>query len=291
MIQIEPRIYYEESYMGVTLGAIVLLNGVIIIDAPIRMEDARSWRSTLINQRGGPNRLLVCLDAHPDRTLGARAMECTILAHQKAAQVFRDRPTIFKGQNIESGAVWETYHDAIGMRWAYPDISFSNSMSLHWGESGVVLEHRPGPTPGAIWAIIPDSKVIFVGDAIVLNQPPFLAYADLDAWLENLDVLWAVYKDYVIVSGRGGPIERQDIREQQKFLRDVHRRMERIAKKNQPPEATQEFVGPLLSKLRIPHDLRELYSTRLQHGLYQCYASRYRSSNSISPIVPADGES
>ena len=87
MQQITRGIYYDDTHLGVTLGALVYPLGTILIDAPLRPEDARSWRSALVNQRGGPNRLLISLDAHPDRTLGTRTMDCTIIAHQRAAQV------------------------------------------------------------------------------------------------------------------------------------------------------------------------------------------------------------
>jgi hypothetical protein len=96
MQQITRNIYFEDGYLGVTVGALVLPHGLILIDAPLRAEDSRSWRSALINQRGGSNKLLINLDAHPDRTLGTRALDCTIIAHQKTALVFRNRPTIFK---------------------------------------------------------------------------------------------------------------------------------------------------------------------------------------------------
>jgi hypothetical protein len=107
MQQLDRGIFFEDTYLGPTLGALVFSHGTIMIDAPLRLEDARSWRSTLLNQRGGSNRLLVNLDAHPDRTLGAKAIDCTIVAHQKTAQVFRNRPTIFKGQNTPTGSAWE----------------------------------------------------------------------------------------------------------------------------------------------------------------------------------------
>ena len=167
---IERGIYYEDSFLGVTLGGLVFSHGTIIIDAPLRAEDARSWRSALLNQRGGSNRLLINLDANPDRTLGDRALECTIVAHTKTAQVFRNRPTIFKGQSVESGAAWEAYGDAIGMRWATPDITFTQRMSLHWGGPEVVLEHHPGPTPGATWVVIPEAKVVFRQSILGIRQ-------------------------------------------------------------------------------------------------------------------------
>ena len=281
MKQIENGIVYEDSFLGVTVGALIFSHGTILIDAPIRPEDTRTWRAAVMTQRGNANRLLVSLDAHPDRTLGTRALECTIVAHQKAAQVFRNRPTIFKGQSVETGAAWETYSDAIGMRWASPDITFSERISLHWGAQEVILEHHPGPTPGSMWVILPAAKIIFVGDTLVINQPPFLAQAELVAWLESLDLLIKTYASYTIVCGRGGLASMEDVRSLRKMLKDVLHSIERLATKNAQPEATQAMVTPLLAQYSIATKLRDLYSTRLAYGLHQCFARRYRPTNVI----------
>ena len=278
MQQIETGIHYENSYLGVTLGALVFSHGVIIIDAPLKAEDVRSWRSTLINQRGGSNRLLVSLDAHPDRTLGTKALECTIVAHQKTAQVFRNRPIVFKGQSTETGALWETYNEAIGMRWAAPDITFTERMSLHWGGPEIILEYQPGPTPGSIWVVIPTAGVIFVGDTVVLNQPPFLSQANLEAWQQSLESLAKLYRDFTIISGRGGPVSLDDIRKQSTFIKGIIAKMEKLSSKNGLPDVTREWVPTLLSNYSVPQKLQELYSTRLRYGLYQCFARRYRPS-------------
>ena len=283
MQQIERGIYYEDSYLGVTLGALVFSHGAILIDAPLRSEDARSWRSSLLNQRGGSSRLLVNLDAHPDRTLGSRAMDCTIVAHQKTAQVFRNRPTIFKGQTVESGSDWESYPDAIGMRWASPDITFTQRMSLHWGGPEVVLDHHPGPTPGSTWAVIPDERVIFVGDTVVLDQPPFLANADLTAWLESLDLLMTSYRDYMIISGRGGPAVGGNVRSLHRFLKNVSKGIDRLAKRNAAPEATEDLIPSLIADQSYPADRQEKYRQRLRYGLFQYYARRFRPASALEP--------
>jgi glyoxylase-like metal-dependent hydrolase (beta-lactamase superfamily II) len=276
MHQIDRGIYYEDSYLGVTLGGMVYSYGTIMVDAPLRAEDARTWRSALVNQRSGINRMLVNLDAHPDRTLGARGLDCTILAHQKTAQVFRNRPAIFKGQNTETGAIWETYLDAIGMRWAAPDITFTDSMSLHWGGPEVVLEHHPGPTPGAIWAVLPTAKVVFVGDLVVINQPPFLSNADFTVWLESLDLLLNQYSDFTIVSGRGGLASIDAVQAQHQFLKDTLVGIEQLARSNEAPEVTEKLIPGLMAAFTLDDDQRERFTQRMHYGLYQYFARRYR---------------
>ena len=40
MHKIEQGIYYENAYPGVTIGAVILPLGTVLIDAPLRAEDA-----------------------------------------------------------------------------------------------------------------------------------------------------------------------------------------------------------------------------------------------------------
>jgi glyoxylase-like metal-dependent hydrolase (beta-lactamase superfamily II) len=280
---IERGIFYEDSFLGVTVGGITFSHGTIMIDAPLRPEDARAWRSVLHNVRGGASRLMVSLDAHLDRTLGARSMECTIISHQKTAQTYRDRPVIFKGQTLESGADWENYNDAIGTRWVSPDITFSQQILLHWGGPNVLLEHHPGPAPGAIWVIIPEEQIVFIGDAVVPDQPPFFANADLLDWIETLELLSKSYKNYVVIGGRGGPVTRDQIRSQMVLLKKVARQVERLAAKNASSEKTEEIIPGVLADLSFPVELQEKYTQRLRAGLYQYYTRLYRPHASIEP--------
>jgi glyoxylase-like metal-dependent hydrolase (beta-lactamase superfamily II) len=254
--------------------------GTLLVDAPLRAEDARTWLNVIYNLGAKPNRMLVNLDAHPDRTLGARSMECTIIAHQKTAQVFRGRPSVFKGQNAESGSVWETYDDVMGTRWALPDITFTHKIAINWGENEVFVEYHAGPAPGGTWVVIPSSKVVFVGDVVLLNQPPFLTNADIPNWIETLDLLMSSYRDYTVISGRGGVITQDSVKAQQRHLKSILKGMDRMVKRNAATSEVERLIPNLLSDLTFPSDLYDQYYQRYRHGLFQYYARRYHPSES-----------
>src|SRR5512139_1476379 len=199
MHAITKTVYIEDQYLGVVLGVIVRPRGLVQFDAPPSPEDSRAWRATLMNLITGPERILINLDAHPDRTLGARAMDCTVIAHEKTAQIFRTRPTTFKAQGEETGSEYEDIPGLGSVRWAPPEISFDEQLELHWDGSLILVESRPGPSTGAIWVTLPEEKIVFVGDAVVKNQPPFFASADLDAWIDSLHLLLGpAYKTHTI---------------------------------------------------------------------------------------------
>ena len=280
MDSISKQVFIEEKYPGVTLGVISNSYGLIQVDAPPSPEDGRSWRAALMGLGSGPERILINLDPHPDRTLGARAMDCSVLAHEKTAQVFRNRPTTFKAQSDETGATWESIPGLTGIRWVSPEISFTHTMTLHWGDMPILLESHPGPHPGAIWVILPEENIVFIGDAVLKNQPPFLAHANLPAWLDSLALLQnKEYSNFTVISGRDGAVSAAIIKNQVDFLKDVHKKLEKLSKRKQKTDMTESLVQPLVSKFKAPAARQKQYTQRLRYGMGQYYMRHYQSIN------------
>jgi glyoxylase-like metal-dependent hydrolase (beta-lactamase superfamily II) len=280
MQEIITSAYIETGYAGVTLGAITCPHGLILVDSPFRPEDARNWRSTLLNLGGGVDRLLVNLDPHLDRTLGARAMECTAVGHEKMAEVFRNRPVTFKAQPAETGAEWELHNNLGSVRWLPPEITFTDKFFIHWGGSPVVLEHKPGPNPGAIWLSMPEEKIAFIGDAAMLNQPPFFSSADLPLWIERLEELLSPeFQQYILISGRGGILRSSDVRAQLRLLEEVHEHLEALAQRSAAPFEVERLAQDLMKRYSVSLEWRILYENRLRYGLQHYYLRHYRAAD------------
>jgi len=273
---IAENVYIEDRYLGVTLGVITQPRGLIQIDAPPSPEDGRTWRASLMGMGNGPERVLINLDAHPDRTLGVRAMDCTVIAHEKTAQAFRNRPTTFKAQGDETGANWEAIAGLGSVRWAPPEISFVERMTIHWSETPILLESRPGPSTGAIWVHLPAEKVVFVGDAVLKGQPPFLANADLPQWIETLRVLLEPeFKGYAIVSGRGGVVNQQTVRNEIDILKRIYDKVDKLGKKKPAVPATDKLADLVLKDFKAPAARQRQYLNRLRYGLQHYYTRHY----------------
>jgi cyclase len=268
MQEIISNIFIEDQFHGVTLGVIVTPRGLIQIDAPPSPEDARSWRAALMNLGGGMERVLINLDAHPDRTLGARSMDCTVIAHEKTANTFRTRPNTFKAQGEETGADWESIQGLGSVRWSPPEISFLDQMTLHWGDTPVLLEHHAGPSSGSIWVRLPEEKIVFVGDAVLKNQPPFFAGANLTDWLTALNLLLGPdFKGYTIISSRGGIVTTNIIKAQLDFIKHVNDKLDKITAKKVNPAAIEKMVTSLLTSFKAPAARQKQFAQRLRYGL------------------------
>jgi cyclase len=279
MQAIAKDVYIEDHYPGVTLGAISLTQGLIQVDSPPSSEDCRAWRASLLNLGSSSERLLINLDAHPDRTLGARAMDCTVLAHEKTAAVFRSRPTTFKAQGEETGSDWESIPGIGSVRWVLPELTFSQEIFLHWGDLTVKVEYHPGPAVGASWVILPEVEVVFIGDAVMRGQPPFLSHADIPAWQETLKLLGSpAYRGWQVVSGRGGLVNADHIRAQSNFLKLVLSKIEKLAKKKASLESLEDLAKTLLGEFKVPASRQHKYIHRLQYGLFHYFSRNYQPS-------------
>lgn len=279
MKTLKAGIYVEDTYPGPTLGAILLPRGMIFIDTPLRPEDGQRWKSNLLNRsRGTIHRLLICLDDHPDRTIGANGMNCPILTHREATHTLMDYSSIFRGQLPESGSIWEKYPETTGLQWVVPDISFTDRLKLHWGDKPTIIEYHPGPRPGASWVSIPSEKIIFIGDAAVTKGTPFLGKSNLPQWIDTLDyLLKSKFKDYKIISSRGGEITQDQIKEQKKTLRQILRKIEKIAGKDTPPDDAADLADQYLDHFQFPKKDRNFFHQRLRQGIYQYYMKHYLS--------------
>jgi glyoxylase-like metal-dependent hydrolase (beta-lactamase superfamily II) len=246
MKEIAPDILIETEYEGVTLGAIRTNAGVVMVDVPINPKDTMAWRATCSRSPGGSDRLLVLLDEHPDRLAGASGVKCPIIVSDRTAQSFTARPAGVKVSNPPSSPDWEEIPEPIITRGIHPEITFTSSMAINWGEEPILIEHHPGSARGSTWVIVPEKHVCFIGDTVTPGQPPFLGNADLDTWLEALHELQlSRFKDFVLISGRGEMVTSDDIRDLDKFLKKAARKLEKLVSGGITPDDIENLADEL----------------------------------------------
>lgn len=278
MKKVKKGVYFENTYSGATVGAFLFPEDTLLVDAPLRPEDGRAWLAALKEAGASPRRLLVSLDAHPDRTLGAQTLTADVLAHEEIARQVRRRAGIFKALKQETGAEWEQTPGLSGLRWILPRVTFSDTASLHFDGMPLHIEEYSGPSPGACWLLAPEQEIVFVGDALTLGEPPFLAQADIPAWLDSLDVLLSrEYRDYTIICGRGGKAAQRDVRQMYSLLKDLHGKLRGISRGRNAAGEMDKLAAKVAERFKPTQKMRPLYVQRLRHGMQE-YAGRHFSS-------------
>ncbi len=281
MKKLKGNIYYESSFTGATVGALLFSKDTVLVDAPLKPDEARAWLSDLNKAGAKSRRLAVNLDSHPDRTLGTQTLDAQVLTHRETVRQFRRRAAIFKALKQESGAEWEETPGLSGLRWVLPRVTFTDHTLLHFDGHELRVEMHPGPGPGACWLISAKDKVVFVGDTVVVGEPPFLAQADIPAWLKQLDLLGSrTFRGFTVIAGRGGKAAGKDIAAMRRFLKTAEEKLRALAKKKSAQAEIDKLAVKLAEKFKAPAKRKALYVQRLKFGLQNYFIRRYQPSKS-----------
>jgi len=273
MRELVQGVFLEDQYPGVLLGAVAAEGSVLLIDTPLRIEDGREWLAALAPH--GQPRYIVLLDHHPDRVLGARGLDLSVVAQAATRDEISEWPDIFR-LNVPMGAEADRLRRVAGVTRAVPHLAFSDRLTLMLGETPVEIWHRPGPTEGASWVVYPARRVVFVGDAVSLREPPYLGEADIESWLKSLHELrGASFRKYRIISSRDGLLRKDALSSMSAFLRRIDGRLEKLGARGESAEATARLALQIGRTFRVASARREQVAQRLRSGLEALYTRRY----------------
>ena len=269
MQELTPIVAIQQNALGLYTGIVQTTEGNILIDSPYRTDDYKAWGNRATKSDAI---FLVLLDTQYDRTLSAKGFDCIIVSQSDYLLPARPRQQAVKLQ--EELLATGDGHEQNGSpsRPYSPEISFDQNMNLFFGGAEVLLEHHPGSNVAGIWAILPQEKVIFVGDSVMVNQPPFLAHCDPAAWAADMKLLASkAYKGYQIVSSRAGLVTLDQVREMGKLMTFIENSIGRLRENDADLDTYLELIPRVLKRIEYSPAEGELFFNRLRWGLTTYY--------------------
>ncbi|NLN70030.1 MAG: hypothetical protein GX142_04505 [Chloroflexi bacterium] len=269
MEEIAQQVFIEQCFSGVVTGALKLHRGLIIIDSPCRPDEWKAWQKKLIHLGSGAAQLMILLDTHPDRLLNMPPIEAPILVQENALEIFHNLPIATRP--LEKPSTLEPEPDDMPQqtRWSLPDLCYTQQISLYWDDEPVVVTHQPGAHLAGSWVRYETEKVIFIGDSVVVNQPPFLAWCSIDRWIEELTWLGSdFFKHHKIISGRDGVISQRSINNMVKFLFHLKEVVSELLLMDDPDKDIVQELPGLLKYFHFERELKEQYQKRLSEELH-----------------------
>jgi hypothetical protein len=264
MEAISPNISLEKNGIGLYVGLIHNEFACLQIDANFHPQDLPFYRIS-----GEKNHNLLCfqvlLDTNYDRVLSTKGSDCITITQSNAATTGRVKSTA-KSQDEQLNFL--DMHEAPTSRWIPPEILYQTDMALALGTLEIFFEHRSGSNHAGTWVNVPEEKIIFVGDSVVVNQSPFLAYANLATWEEDLKYLQEKqFSDYRIVSSRSGIVESKDLQSMAKLIAYIHNLLEPLDAKKSVIDEYHALIPKIMKKFELTPNESELYFNRLRWGL------------------------
>lgn len=218
----------KTDFHGANVGFVITGAGVILIDTPMLPSDARLWLEEIRRHTEQPILYIINTDHHRGHIIGNQYFPmATVIAHEFAwknmksyGDSFRTRLlNLYRNRMPEAAEEWKRH-----LKIVEPEITFSGRTFLYKGQKEIHLIPLGGHTPATTVVYLPDDRLLFAGDLVVTDRPPFLSQGDTKEWLQALTYLRKIRYD-VLIPGHGELSGKEATERMSEFLRTVRRQV------------------------------------------------------------------
>lgn len=271
MIQeIAPNIFIETEFHGANVAFIVTGEGVILIDTPMLPDDARLWLSEIKKRTDEKILYIINTDHHRAHVIGNQYFPtATVIAHEHAWKEMKSYGDSFRTRLInmyrdripEAVEEWKQHLQIIK-----PEITFVGRTILFKGDKEIHLIPVGGHTPATSLAYFPNEKLLFTGDLVITDRPPFLSQGNTKQWLEALTYVRKLRYD-ILIPGHGEPTGKEATETMSDYLRMVRRKVRSAFRSGLPKADTARSLSHLIRYWPIPPSEKPKADRRFKSGL------------------------
>ena len=136
----------------------------------------------------------------------------------------------------------------------YPNVTFSESMTVRQGEREIQLLHARAITVGDTYLYLPKEKILITGDILLSPYPYAIGGTYPTDWLKTLEKL-ETFHPSIIVPGHGSVQNQEFLKKSIDLFRTILQQVKDAKAKSLSLEQTKEMIGKqsreLASKLTI----------------------------------------
>ena len=268
--EIAPNIFVETEYHGANVAFIVTGEGVILIDTPMLPKEARHWLGEIKKRTGEKIIYILNTDHHRAHVIGNQHFPtATVIAHEHAWKEMKSYGDSFRTRLInmyrdripEAVAEWKESLEIIK-----PEITFTGRTFLFKGDKEIHLIPLGGHTPATTVVYFPHEKLLFAGDLVVTNRPPFLSQGNTKQWLQALTYLRKLRYD-VLIPGHGELTGKEATENMSNYLRLVRRKVRSAYRAGLPKADTARSLSHLIRHWPVPPFEKPKADRRFKSGL------------------------
>ena len=244
MREISPGVYLETDQRGANYGGIVTDDGIIVIDTPIIPSRAQAFREELSRLADGkPFLYVINTDHHRGHILGNQFFVPTpVVAHDQAWKHMRGYSDNFKQRVIDSFKKEpEVQAQFTDIQIIVPRITYSHRLDIIRGGRDVRIIRIGGHTAATSVVWLPEDKILFIGDAVWVEQHPYMAQANSKEWLDGLTFIRKLKADQ-IVPGRGPVCGRDATDRMSEYIRFLRARVRLLHRQGKTKQETVPTV-------------------------------------------------
>jgi cyclase len=268
--EIASDIFVETNFHGANVAYVRTDEGVILIDTPMLPNEARQWRAEIEEKTGQQIIYIINTDHHRAHVIGNQFFPtATVIAHEQAWKEMKSYGDSFRTRLInmyreripEAVAEWKQDLEIIK-----PSITFTGRTILFKGDKEIHMIPVGGHTPATTVVLFPNDGLLFAGDVVVTNRPPFLSQGNTKEWLDALTYLRRLQYD-VLIPGHGELTGKEATQKMSEYLRMVRRRVRSAYRSGMPKADTARSLSHLIRFWPIPPFEKPKADRRFKSGL------------------------
>ncbi|MFL7792601.1 MAG: MBL fold metallo-hydrolase [Anaerolineae bacterium] len=247
--------FVETEFHGANVGFVVTGEGVILIDTPMVPKDARFWLEAIRKRTDQEILYIINTDHHRGHIIGNQYFPmATVIAHEFAWKNMRSYGdsfhtrllNLYRNRMPKAAEEWKN-----NLRIIEPEITFTGRIFLYRGNKEIHLIPVGGHTAATTVVYFPQDRLLFAGDLVVTDRPPFLSQSDTKQWLQALTYVRKLSYD-VLVPGHGELSGKEATEKMSDFLRLVRRRVRSAYRSGLSKTDTARTLKQLIHYWPIP---------------------------------------
>lgn len=268
--EIASNVFLETRLHGANVAFLVTGEGVILIDTPMLPNQARQWLSEIQQRTDQPILYIINTDHHRAHVIGNQFFPmATVIAHEHAWKEMKSYGDSFRTRLInmyreripEAVAEWRKHLEIIK-----PEITFTGRTILYKGDKEIHLIPVGGHTPATTVVYLPREKLLFTGDMVITDRPPFLSQGNTKEWLKALSYLRRLHYQ-VLIPGHGEPTGKEATENMSRYLRLVRRQVRQAYQAGMTKAETARSLSHLIRYWPIPPEEKPKADRRFKSGL------------------------
>ncbi|HEY64538.1 MAG TPA: MBL fold metallo-hydrolase [Caldilineae bacterium] len=283
MEELAPGVFAVTECRGANPGFVLTDEGAIVIDTPQIPAEARELRKTIERLNGGkPILYVINTDHHRGHILGNQWFQpAPVIAHDVAWKHMNGYTENFKQRVYDSfRREPEIQAQFTDLEIIKPTLTFSRRLYLFLGGREIRIIWVGGHTPATSIVWLPAERVVFVGDAVWVDQHPYMGQANSKEWLEGLTYIRRLDAEY-IVPGHGPVCGREATERMSEYIRHMRSRVRSLYRAGKSKQETANLlVGELLTWFPIPRERRSRIESQIKSGIGRVWAEIHRDGAS-----------
>ncbi|MCU0501646.1 MAG: MBL fold metallo-hydrolase [Anaerolineae bacterium] len=270
MREISSGIFIETDHRGANYAGIATDVGMIVVDAPMVPNQARAFRDELARKASGkPFLYVINTDHHRGHILGNQYFQPTpIIAHEQAWKHMKGYGDNFKQRVIDSFKKEpDVQAQLTDIQIIVPKVTFSHRLDIVRGGRDLRIIRIGGHTAATSVIWMPNESLLFVGDAVWVDQHPYMAQANSKEWLDGLTYI-RKFKADRIVPGRGPVCGREATERMSEYIRLMRARVRLNYRQGRTKQETvQSVLREVAGWFPIPPATKSKTESQIKQGI------------------------